>query len=413
MFKVYQRLRIEVLKRRFAVSVAIRGVLFFAALDTASDLMLRNAIAQQESVAGEILPKQTPFPQLSATQLSATLANESNSQDLIRLDPLDPDGIYSPVVTALAASKDGKWLVAAGDDHAIRVLDRSTGRAHKLLEGHVDWVQSVAILDDNQTILSCSTDGTLLMWSVALEDLSHRVLYRGSIALMCLAVDPDNKSVAIGGFGNSIRIHDIQSGNLLREITCDCNDQRTLAFSGDGHQLASGGRDGVLRIWLFAKADDKPLVPQARLIPLEQKLHSGRIRAVSFSSDGTVVTTVAEDRRLVRYRTYDGQILLDQKIIGGKLMTMTAIDSRLVAVAGADNTIRIIDSEDGTELHRLVGHDGSVALLLRSGNDLISSSYDTTIRYWNLEKAVQHDAAPYEHPVSARYVDSGVSENIR
>jgi len=44
---------------------------------------------------------------------------------------------------------------------------------------------------------------------------------------------------------------------------------------------------------------------------------------------------------------------------------------------------------------------------------LISSSYDTTIRYWNLEKAVQHDAAPNEHPVSARYVDSGVSENIR
>jgi len=94
-------------------------------------------------------------------------------------------------------------------------------------------------------------------------------------------------------------------------------------------------------------------------------------------------------------------------------MTMTAIDSRLVAVAGADNTIRIINSEDGTELHRLVGHDGSVALLLRSGNDLISSSYDTTIRYWNLEKAVQHDAAPYQHPVSARYIDSGVSENIR
>jgi len=94
-------------------------------------------------------------------------------------------------------------------------------------------------------------------------------------------------------------------------------------------------------------------------------------------------------------------------------MTMTAIDSRLVAVAGADNTIRIINSEDGTELHRLVGHDGSVALLLRSGNDLISSSYDTTIRYWNLEKVVQHDAAHYEHPVSARYIDSGVSENIR
>ena len=407
MFKVYQRQRIEVLRRRFAVSVAIHVAILFAACHTASDLMLQNAVAQDETVVGEILPNQTPFPQLSDTQLSATQANESNSLDLLRLDPLDPDGIYSPVVTALAASQDGKWLVAAGDDHAIRILDRSTGRAHKLLEGHVDWVQSVAILDDNQTILSCSNDGTLRLWSIALEDKSPRVLYRGSIALMCLAVAPDSTSVAIGGFGNSILVHDIKTGNLIREMTCDCNDQRTLAFSRDGLQLASGGRDGVLRIWSFVKPDEKPAVP------LEQKLHNGRIRSVSFSSDGTVVTTVAEDRRFVRYRTYDGQILLDQKITGGKLMAMAAIDSRLVAVAGADNTIRIMDSEDGKELHRLVGHDGSVASLLRSGDDLISSSYDTTIRYWNLEKAVQHDAAPYEHPVSARYVDSGVSENIR
>ncbi len=401
MFRDDECKRMNVLGRQPAVSKALSVVLLLVACDCVSNLTVQSAVAQQDVPFSEVLPRSSPFPSVPERSF------ESSRPDLLRLTPLDPNGIYSPVVTALAASRDGQWLVAAGDDHAIRVVDRSTGKLHKLLEGHLDWVQSVAILDDNRTILSCGNDGTLRAWSVEPESQSVDVLYRGTIALMCMAVSPDNQLVAIGGFGNAIRIHNTRSGELHREVICECNDQRALAFSGDGLQMASGGRDGVLRIWSLASDDDKPSVP------LEQKLHSGRIRSVSFSSDASVVTTVAEDRRFVRYRTHDGQILLDQKINGGKLMAMTAIDSRLVAVAGADNTIRIMDANDGKELHRLVGHDGSVALLLRSGDELISCSYDTTIRYWSLEKAVQHDAAPYEHPVSARYVDSGVSENIR
>lgn len=391
----------SVLRCRSTVSPTVSVILLLVAGYNVADLMVGLTFAQQEVTFDEILPKSNPSPSVSDSP------SYGSSPDLLRLDPLDPNGVYSPVVTALAASKDGKWLVAAGDDHAIRIVNRSTGKLHKLLEGHLDWVQSVAVLDDNRTILSCGNDGTLRAWSVEPESKGVDILYRGTIALMCMAVSPDNQFVAIGGFGNAIRVHNLRTGKLQREMICECNDQRALAFSGDGSKLASGGRDGVLRIWYLASGDDKPLVP------LEQKLHSGRIRSVSFSSDASVVTTVAEDRRFVRYRTHDGQILLDQEINGGKLMAMTAIDSRLVAVAGADNTIRIMDSEDGKELHRLVGHDGSVATLLRSGDELISSSYDTTIRYWSLEKAVQHDAAPYEHPVSARYVDSGVSESIR
>ncbi|MCY2974067.1 MAG: WD40 repeat domain-containing protein [Planctomycetota bacterium] len=401
MFKDDESQPKSVRRCRSAVSTTISVVLLFAACHSATDLMSESTFAQQQGAFDEILTKSNPFLSISNSP------SDSSRPNLLRLDPIDPNGLYAPIVTALAASRDGKWLVAAGDDHAIRVVDRSTGKLHKLLEGHLDWVQSVAILDDNQTILSCGNDGTLRAWSVEPESKSFDVLYRGTIALLSMAISPDNQFVAIGGFGNAIRVHDIRTGKLHREMICECNDQRALAFSGDGLQLASGGRDGVLRIWSLASGDDKPLVP------LEQKLHNGRIRSVSFSSDASVVTTVAEDRRLVRYRTHDGQIFLDQKINGGKLMAMTTIDSRLVAVAGADNTIRIMDSEDGKEVHRLVGHDGSVVTLLRSGDELISSSFDTTIRYWSLEKAVQHDAAPYEHPVSARYVDSGVSENIR
>lgn len=364
------------------------------------------ALGEQPSQAGLIQSTSSPSD-ISPRDISSSNVMKSNIPDLIRLQPLDPQGIYSPVVTALAATKDGKCLVAAGDDHVIRIVERSTGRLLKLLEGHIDWVQSIAILEGSQSILSCSNDGTLRLWSMSVDNSESSILHQGSIALFCLAVSPDEKFVALGGFGNTIAIRDIATSELVVNLVCECGDQRSLAFNGDASQLACGGRDGVLRVWSWMDMNANSTHP------LEQKLHNGRIRMVTFSDDGSVVTTIAEDRRLIRYHVHDGQVLLDQKIEGGKLMAMTRIDARLVAIAGADNTIRIMDVASGSEVHRLIGHDGSVASLLRNCDELVSSSYDTTIRYWNLERATRLDKTPYEHPVSARYIDSGVTENIR
>lgn len=323
-------------------------------------------------------------------------------QLLIQLEPLDTAAQYPPVVTALAGTRDGAWFVAAGDDHALRMVQLDNGRTLRTLEGHTDWVQGVLILDQEHSILSCSNDCTLRRWSAA-DDWKSTVLHREDFALMSIAVDPSNQFVACAGFGPDIWIYGLQDATLQRKLTCECSDQRALAFSSDGRLLACGGRDGVVRIWEW-KTDHQPL---------EQSIHRDRIRSIGFSDNDTVTCTVGEDRRFVRYQIDPGQVLVEHKIAGGRLLSMTSINDDTIAVAGSDNTIRLIDIRSGNEINRLVGHEGSVAVMIHRGGQLITGSFDTTIRTWDIAQAVQTRNGNYEHPVSARFMDSGAGEAIR
>lgn len=329
-------------------------------------------------------------------------ASSLDSQLLIRLAPLDSNAKYPPVVTALGAAKDGNRLIAAGDDHALRIVQLNDGRTLETLKGHTDWVQAVAFVDDNRMILSCGKDRTLRMW-LASAQWESKILHQGDFALMALAVDSFKQHVAIAGFGPEIWIYSLFDGSLVKKLVCECNDQRAIAFSNDGRRLACGGRDGAIRVWDW-QSDQRPL---------EQTLHHDRIRSISFSDNDQVISTVAEDRHLVRYQLEAGKILIDRKIIGGRLLSMTNIDSETIAVAGSDNTIRLIEVVSGTEVNRLVGHDGSVAVMVRSGDRLVSGSFDTTIRIWDLSRAMKKNSGKYEHPVSARFQDSGAGEAVR
>lgn len=348
------------------------------------------------SVSIDVLAQDAPVQPIPNSVAS------DHAQLLIRLAPLDATAKYPPVVTAIGCSQDSKWLVAAGDDHALRVVQLADGQTFQTLQGHTDWVQAVAMIDDNQRIVSCSKDCTLRLWSAS-DRWTSKVLHQGEVALMALAIDKSKQYVACAGFGPQIWIYSLRDGTLLKTITCECSDQRALAFSSDGRQLACGGRDGVVRVWEWETSRRS----------LEQTLHQDRIRSISFSDDDAVICTVGEDRRFVRYKLQSGQLLLERKIVGGRLLSMAHIDAETIAVAGSDNTIRLIEINTGEEINRLHGHDGSVAVMVRSGGQLVSGSFDTTIRTWDLSRAMQKNRGNYEHPVSARFQDSGAGEAVR
>ena len=73
---------------------------------------------------------------------------------------------HSDWVNSVAMSPDGQTIVSGSDDQTIKVWNLDTGELLHTLEGHSDSVNSVAISPNGRTIVSGSKDETVKVWQV-------------------------------------------------------------------------------------------------------------------------------------------------------------------------------------------------------------------------------------------------------
>lgn len=318
----------------------------------------------------------------------------------IALNAIDPKR-SPPVVTALAASRDGKYLAAAGDDHVIRLIDVASGRILSELAGHIDWIQSLVFSTDSKQLLSAGNDGRVLHWRYGHETQPTEII-RLPYAIRCLSLSTHQQLLAVAGFDAEVGIWDLQHGVWAQRLKCESGDHRCVRFSSAGDKLLCAGRDGHVRIWETSTGQSLASVA----------LHRDRVQTAAFSAAGDVVTSVGDDRRIVRYDLVSKEIVLDRTLTGAKLRSLCLVNDHLIAAAGADNTIHIFDCLADRELGQLKGHTGSVAVMCACADLLVSGSFDTTVRLWKIESSLMPEAGATK-PVSLAPLEVDPNLEIR
>ena len=199
-------------------------------------------------------------------------------------DPASGDCLWSlkghqgPVNTAVF-TPNGKIVASGGDDSAIKLWDANTGKILRTLSGHDGPITSISMSPDGDFFASGSDDQTVKTWSVASGDILQSIELRDSV-----------RSVAFGPNGQYLalcagqRVYLYRADDLAAPPTILEGHTRhvvSLTFTPDGRRLASGGRDGTIKIWDVARGQEA----------LSLKTEFDRALCTAFSPDGRTLAT--------------------------------------------------------------------------------------------------------------------------
>lgn len=333
-----------------------------------------------------------------ALSWSTVTAIETQSLKSVVTIPLGDPGADDPnpqrrtaVATSLAIAADGDWIAAGGDQHTIRVFDARSGQLIHRMTGHEDWVRGLSLASDGQTLVSAASDCCCRTWNAETGELQSVTGHAGK-PLRCTAFHPNGSQFAAAGFGCPAMIYNVSHNQAMKHLAGPATDYTSLQFSPDGKQLAAVSSDGYLRVWDVVLGE----------LRYEVAADLRRLRAVAYSPDGQFIATGGDGQTVKMWQADTGAAKQELYVRPAKVFCIHFLNNEELAVGGTDNRVQIWRFDGPSLVKLLEGHTGTICALDSSANGslLVSGSFDTTVRVWNLDRSPSKKTANLPTPAA-------------
>ncbi|MFO0889520.1 MAG: protein kinase [Isosphaeraceae bacterium] len=274
----------------------------------------------------------------------------------------------------------GELVASVSGDRTVHLWDPKDGSLVRQFGNHLAPVFNVAFRKDGKAAATCDASGTTLIWEVSTGKLL-RTLHSDEQTYH-VTWSPDGRLLLTGGSDDGVlRLWNPEDGTLLRKFAGHRSWVWSAVFSPDGKRIASGSFDSTVRLWDVESGKE--------LFALQG--HKGLVRSVAFHPDGKKLAS-AGDRTLKIWDLESRKEIASLSDDGADLQIVTFTPDGNILAGGSENgRILLWSTRDWNPLHTFRGHTALVHGLEfdRDGKRLISASWDSTIRIWDLPAATR------------------------
>jgi len=242
-------------------------------------------------------------------------------------------------------------------------------------------------LPDGRRIITCSDDGSLRLWNLQSgvqigndwrDDDDDRGNRRHA-EVLSIALSPNGKTVASGSRDGKVRLWDVEMKKVVVKWTGHTEAMRSLCWSIDGARVVSGSSDGTIRLW-GVESGDTVLGP----------IKTGHyfVSAVIYSPDTKMIATGGYNEDALKMWDAKTGNLLSTIKQNSHVWSLAWTSDQKKLITGSFTSIGIFDTATWQRIAVLEGHTSTVLSLSLLQNDrlLASGSYDKTARLvWNLD----------------------------
>ncbi|KAG1655505.1 hypothetical protein FOA52_008524 [Chlamydomonas sp. UWO 241] len=178
---------------------------------------------------------------------------------------------HSHAVSSVAFSPDGNSLATGSWDNTTKVWGVSTGRVTSTLLGHTDYVNCVVFNKDGTMVATGASDKSARVWTlsrgaapiVSPEGLNvvHTVENRVGVWRCCAVLDthggavsgvafsPDGHRLATASWDKIARVFDIASASCVRTLAGHSHVLLAVVYTPDGRSVVTASADCTAKVW--------------------------------------------------------------------------------------------------------------------------------------------------------------------
>ncbi|RKU24618.1 hypothetical protein C6497_17520 [Candidatus Poribacteria bacterium] len=329
-----------------------------------------------------------------AAAFSTSLAQD-NTQDGL------PEGAIARLgkggINIMQFSPDGTRL-AVGTDIGVWLYDLPDGKETALFTERTGQVNTLEFSQDGKTLASGGFNSPdIHLWDLNTNNRHTSFSSKGS--LVTIAFSQNNTTLTSLDFMNIIRWN-VHTGKKMSESPLWDGDissnvrttesYETAVLSQDGSSLATGTREGRIRLWDTATAMRHKDLKGHAVDSLSEKVDRS-ILALSFSPDGKIIASGCIDNTV---QLWDTEKSIKLTTLLGHKGWVTALafsaDGKMLASGDANKAIKLWDVDTHKERATLLGHKNTINVLAFAPKGtspyrgcLASASSDGTIRFWD------------------------------